>query len=102
MKVNAESIHGTSANPFKSTPWGRCTMKAIDGGTRLYLHVFDWPQDGKLKLPGLANEITGARLLANRAKVGIEGATLSLPATAPDPIDTVVAVDIKGAIALED
>ncbi|MEK6756601.1 MAG: alpha-L-fucosidase, partial [Bacteroidota bacterium] len=41
MKVSGESIYGTSASPFESLEWGRCTQKPIEGGTRLYLHVFE-------------------------------------------------------------
>jgi alpha-L-fucosidase len=103
MKVNGEAIHGTTANPFKKTPWGRCTVKALDGGnTRLYLHIFDWPADGRLALPGLANKVLGARLLARpNEKVAVghdsKGTTvLEFPGSAPDPIASVVAVDIKG------
>ncbi len=45
MKTNGESIHGASACPFPKAPaWGRVTQKP----GRLYLHVFDWPKDGKL------------------------------------------------------
>ena len=52
MKKNGESIYATQASPFASTPWGRCTRKTLsDGSTRLYLHVFDWPRDGKLTIP---------------------------------------------------
>ena len=42
MKVNEESIYGTSASPFEKLDWGRSTQRTIYGGTRLYLHVFDW------------------------------------------------------------
>jgi alpha-L-fucosidase len=55
MKSNAQSIHGTSANPFKTSPFvapfdGRCTIK----GTKLYVHVFKWPEQGlKLRAAGL-------------------------------------------------
>jgi alpha-L-fucosidase len=38
MKVNSESIYGTTASPIGRPPWGRCTAK----GNKLYLHVFDW------------------------------------------------------------
>lgn len=97
MKVNAESIHGTQANPFKSTPWGRCTMKWVDGDVRLYLHIFDWPKDGKLELTHLGNKIVKASLLAKPdAAVKVDGTTLTLPGEAPDPINSVVAIDIKG------
>ena len=56
MKVNGEAIYGTTASPFKEQlPWGRCTQKATPRGTTLYLHVWDWPDDGKLAVPGLKN-----------------------------------------------
>ena len=52
MKVNGESIYATAASPFEKLAWGRCTQKKLpDGNTRLYLHVFDWPKDGKLVVP---------------------------------------------------
>ncbi len=51
MKVNGEAIYGTTASPLTRQPsWGRVTQK----GNNLYLHVFNWPQDGpKLVVPGL-------------------------------------------------
>ena len=57
MQANSESIYGTSASPLPEQPWGRCTVKGND----LYLHVFSWPGDGKLRLPRL--ESHGARCL---------------------------------------
>ena len=67
MKVNGESIYGTQASPFKTLPWGRCTKKLTDGGTTLYLHVFQWPSDGQLLVPGLRNKVA-ASLLAGRRR----------------------------------
>jgi len=65
MRVAGESIHGTSASPFPSLPWGRCTQRRLDGNTtRLYLHVWDRPGDGVLVVPGLLNEVRRARPLA--------------------------------------
>ncbi|HUR27035.1 MAG TPA: alpha-L-fucosidase, partial [Planctomycetota bacterium] len=63
MRVNGEAIHGTQASPMETPSWGRCTMRRNSKGTTLYLHVFDWPVGGVLKLDGLGNEILGARLL---------------------------------------
>ena len=59
-KVNGVSIRGTSGSPFPTgyLPWGRCTVSAkqiIVGSTRLYLHVFDWPQSDQIVVPGLFN-----------------------------------------------
>jgi len=102
MKVNGESIYGTSASPFKSLPWGRCTQKAVPGGTILYLHVFEWPADGKLVLPGLLSEPKSARLLAGRGSNSLaterheDAVIITLPATSPDPADAVIALEISG------
>lgn len=104
MKVNSEAIYGTTASPFpKRLPWGRCTTKTSADLTTLYLHVFDWPQDGKLFVPGLRSTIQSAWLLADPDKQHLatanddEGVTVSLPATAPDKISSTVVVQFKGA-----
>ena len=101
MKVNSESIYGTTASPFDSTPWGRCTQKALSGGvTRLYLHVYDWPKSGKLTLNGLANKPLKASLLGSTAPLKLEpgnnSVVVSLPSEAPNKIASVVALDIQG------
>ncbi|MEI6516897.1 MAG: alpha-L-fucosidase [bacterium] len=80
MKVNGESIYGTTASPFKSLPWGRCTQKA----GKLYLHVFDWPKDGKLVVPGLKNTVKKAYLLADGGK--------TKRAVTPDGVNQIVDV----------
>jgi alpha-L-fucosidase len=102
MDGNAESIHGTSASPFASLPWGRCTMKRIGGRTWLYLHVFDWPADGKLVVPELGNEPASAHLLVRPKGELIarqEGGrvVIDVPPTAIDPIDTVVVLELAEA-----
>ena len=58
MQVNSEAIYGTSASPFpRRLPWGRCTQKQSGGVTTLYRHVFDWPADGQLLVPGLKSKV---------------------------------------------
>src|SRR5262249_10243378 len=73
--------------------WGESTRK----GNTLYLHVFDWPKDGKLVLGGLKTEIKTARLLANKkgAALAVErlnslDVLIRVPATAPDKADSVL------------
>jgi alpha-L-fucosidase len=97
MKVNGDSIYGTTASPFTNTPWGRCTAKS----GKLYLHVFNWPADGKLAVPGLKNTVTKAYLLAARDKTcavtaANEQVTIAVPPEMPDKIDTVVVLEIQG------
>jgi alpha-L-fucosidase len=100
MSVNSESIYGTTASPFAKLMWGRCTTKKNKAGTTLYLHVFDWPADGKLVVPGLKNTVSSARLLATGEKLTFErngeDVLVNLPATATDPNATVVKMEIQG------
>jgi alpha-L-fucosidase len=97
MKVNGESIHATTASPFPSLPWGRATQK----GTALYLHVFDWPADGVLDVPMKADVAKAVLLAAPGTALAVtaDGAHLKirLPASAPDPIATVIRLDLRGA-----
>jgi len=99
LKVNGEAIYGAAASPFpKAFSWGRVTQR----GNRLYLHVFDWPKDGKLLLP-MKNEVAKAALLVDpqtafATTLGSEGAEITLPASAPDPIASVVTVDLAGPV----
>jgi alpha-L-fucosidase len=97
MKVNGEAIYDTTKSPLKEQPdWGRVTQK----DDTLYLHVFNWPADGKITVPGLKNSITSARLLATgkKLKVGVvDGAvTITVPAEAPDAISSTIVLKLKG------
>ena len=100
LKVNGESIYGTTASPFEKLSWGRCTKK--DG--KIYLHVFDWPSDGKLRISGLRNTIEEAYLLADKKHKKLivsrkdDEVALQVPLKAPDAIDTVVVLRIKGPV----
>jgi alpha-L-fucosidase len=47
MRVNGESIYGTRANTIGRVAWGRITTRP----GRSYLHVFNWPADGRLHVP---------------------------------------------------
>ena len=61
-------------------------MKPAGKNTILYLHVLDWPKDGKLTVPGLKNPVKSAELLAGGAKLKVgaseSGPVLTLPAAA--------------------
>jgi alpha-L-fucosidase len=105
VDVNGEAIYGTQASPFHRLPWGRCTKKEGARGTTLYFHVFDWPSDGKLFIPGLKNKVKSAALLAGGGTVPVtasaEGLTLQLPAKAPDADVSVIRVETAGVLDVE-
>jgi alpha-L-fucosidase len=107
MKANGEAIYGTTASPFKRLPWGRCTTKLTPDGAILYLHVFNWPENGKLLVPGLKNAAQQARLLTDTKRTPLatepsaEGLTISVPATAPNPVSSTIVLSIQGALEIE-
>jgi len=95
LERNGESIYGTGPSPLGNLPWGACTVK----GSRLYLHVFDWPRDGLLRLPGLRNRPLLAHLLGSTAPLQTVTApvvAVKVPSTAPNPVDTVVVLEVEG------
>lgn len=105
MKQNGESVYGTKASPFFKLPWGRCTQKVVDGNTLLYLHVFNWPKDEILRIPGLKTRISDVYLLANPKqkfawKFEDGDALIHAPSVIFDPINTVVVVKTKGNLEI--
>lgn len=97
MEKNGESIYGTTAGPLPYHSWGVSTLKK----DKLYLHVFNWPKDGKLYVSGSA-QISNGYLLTNTSyklkwsKLPDGDIQLSLPAKAPDNDDAVLVFDYKG------
>lgn len=102
MKVNGEAIYGTKGSPLQPLTWGRCTRKAEGGNTVLYLSVFEWPANGKLEVPGIKNKVVKASLLSGGAPLKTSSKkdvlTLTVPAQAPDPIASVIKVELKGTL----
>jgi alpha-L-fucosidase len=97
LKINGSAIYGTKASPFTAQfDWGRCTRN----GDTLYVSVFNWPKNRKLILP-LTTPVNRAYLLIDPSTVlactTFDGSTeIALPATAPDPIASVIAIECQG------
>ena len=96
LRTNGDAIYGTTAGPFAHLSWGVATRKA----DKLFLHVFDWPKDGQLRVP-LQTAAKSAWLLSapNRKLTftrDAERLTIAVPAAAPDAVDSVVVLEISG------
>lgn len=97
MQKNGESIYGTEPGPLPYHSWGVSTVKE----NKLYLHIFNWPEDGKLFVSGSA-QISNGYVLANpdkKIKVNkLPGGDLLLdiPKNAPDKNNSVLVFDFKG------
>jgi alpha-L-fucosidase len=106
MSTNGEAIYATQAGPFpRRLPWGRATQKRDDSGaTTLYLHVWEWPEDGKILLPTVKEIPSGGKLLAGGKPVAwkhsAEGLVVELPGAATDPDVSVVRLDFPGAVTV--
>ncbi len=102
MKVNGEAIYGTSASPFSELDFGRCTQKPLGENTRLYLHIFDWPENDSLIVPGIYNKPVTAYLMADADKDPLtikrneDALIIQLDQPRPDTINSVVVLDIEG------
>ena len=101
MDKNSASIYKTTKTPLPFQSWGVSTRK----GKLLYLHVFHWPQNGKLLVGGLKSDISKAYLLADPAKkplafkrLGPLDMGINLPLQAPDTVNTVIVLETKGTI----
>jgi alpha-L-fucosidase len=94
MNANGEAIYGTTPGPIGPVSWGRSTARIAPGQSTVYLHVFEWPADGKLRVPGLKSPVRSASLLATGASLKIDrdqsGLTVWLPSVAPDKFSTTV------------
>lgn len=96
MDINSESIYGAKASPFKRPKWGRYTEK--EG--KIYAHVFDWPENNLLTIPGIS-AASNAYLLTSEGNVQLtidqteNGIRLNLPGEAPDPIASVIAIQTE-------
>jgi alpha-L-fucosidase len=102
MRVNGEAIYGTTASPFARLTWGRATTK---GRRTLYLHVFDWPKDGRLLAPGLRSKVKSATLLVGKKRLDTEttadGVAIRVPEKAPDAIASVVRLELAEPLKVD-
>jgi alpha-L-fucosidase len=110
-KVNGESIRGCDRTPLQVQAWGESTRK----GNTLYLHVFEWPANGKLVVGGLKSGVKKAWLLFDAQRTPLEttrlnpiydfknplDVTIRVPAKAPDTADSVVVVECAEAIVAD-
>lgn len=93
LKVNGEAIYGTTYGPWQKLSFGRTTAK----GSTIYLHVFDWPPSGELKIEHARERAKSARLLAGQRPLTLrqkgELLTIETPKTAPDSSVSVIALE---------
>ncbi len=98
-------VYGTDPSPWGvPLPWGDVTVK----DNRLFLTVFERPQDRTLSLPGLLNEIVSVELVDGANRIALESSRrhgwtrIVLPAEVNEPLIPVIEVVLDGAPRLAD
>ncbi|HVZ30072.1 MAG TPA: alpha-L-fucosidase [Asticcacaulis sp.] len=101
MAVNGDSIHGTQRTPLDRQTWGDSTVK----GSKLYLHVMNWPSTGKVIVGGLTSPVKTAYLLSDKTRkplavkrLNAHDVQVGVPGVPPDAYDTVVVVETTGPV----
>jgi len=105
FNINGEGIYGTERTPLPVQNWGETTVK----GNKLYLHVFNWPKDGKVVVGSLANRPFKAYLLADKAKKSLPLRNVSkndylieAGKYGIDSVNTVIVVETDSVVKVSD
>ncbi len=107
LKINGEAIYATRGGLYlKPLDWGRTTYRrAANGAPTLYLHVWNWPAYGRIIVPGIKQLPRSAYLLAEGTVATVTAAgdslIVTLPAVAPDPDVSVVALEFDGPVQVD-
>jgi len=110
MEINGESIYGAGAFslPKDQHDWGKITCKKTETGTKIYLHVFNWPLKKELYLTGIKTKPEKIYLLADKQMSPVKFnhsevlTTIQLPEMQPDPYVSVVVVEFKSEPIVDD
>jgi len=104
LSINGEAIYGSEAFDLRKDQhdWGKITCKKdINGNTKLYLHVFNWPLNKKLSVTGITTKPTKVYLLADKQKSGLSFThnqvvtNIELPSEEPDSYVSVVVIEFE-------
>ena len=99
LETAGEGIYGTDSSNIPQPSWGRLTQK----GQNLYLHVFNWPANGKLLLPAVKLQAGRASLLRAenqdlRVRNGEQGVEITLPGEKPEGLVPMIRLEFEGEI----
>lgn len=101
VDINRESIYQTHSSPLPLQSWGVTTMR----DNKVYLHVFDWPKNGKLMVGGIKTTIKKAYLLSDKTQKKLPVDFLSsidliiqVPKQEPDTSNSVIVLDFINEI----
>lgn len=100
LDQHPDAVLGASATEFGGQSWGEVTVN----DDNLFLHVVDWPEDGELTLPGLANKVTHVSEDGTSNKLDWHrdenDLVVHLPDSPTDDVLPVMKVEFKGELSV--
>lgn len=103
LDAHGESIYGCEGSPLPQLDYGRATRK----GDTVYVHVFDWPSDGALRVP-IQSRVSSVTMVADRLHATLPmrrdpgGAlVVDLAGRIPDEHATVIAVHLAEPLRVD-
>ena len=100
MKRHPNAILGTNPTKFNEQTWGEITSN----GKSLFLHITDWPGDGKLNLSGLVTDIE--KVVEDNSNLELEWIKnqhtieITLPEIPADEIVTTIRVELMDELCI--
>ena len=98
LKKYPQVVYAADPSPWNhKLPWGDVTKK----DNQLFLSVYDWPDNGKLYLPGLKSEISDANMLGGNASQKLEYTRqnnwliFDVPYKKPDQLVSIIELTLK-------
>lgn len=107
LKVNGEAIYGATSNPLHRLDFRRGKATYKPENNTLYLHVYQWPENGIIELRNTPNRILSAKLLAHPDReleaTRIDDAMIKIkvPHHPSDPHVSVLALEYEGELEVK-
>jgi len=109
LEINGESIYGTQAFNLSKDQhdWGKITTKKTKSGTKIYLHIFNWPLNKQIYLTGIKSKPDKIYLLPDKQKAPLDFThydvftKIQLPEIQPDLYVSVIVLEYNNEPAIE-
>ena len=97
MRLHQQSIYGCTEAPKQFKAPDGCKLTHNPQSKRIYVHVFNWPKEGKIQFDGFAQSIYFARLLNDGSEINYAGepVVLTLPARPPPVAVPVIEIGLR-------
>lgn len=91
LKLYGECIYGTKGGPILPT----ANYGATSTSKAVYIHVWEWPADGKITITGLNSAKSGKALTADKVSVSVKDGTVVLSSASINADNPLTVIKLK-------